>query len=224
MTILIVSATSLEIAPLIEREFGSRVEGFGTPGTLLSGARCDVLITGVGQVACAAHLSRVLMSGKYERVVQAGIAGSFTREVPIGSVAVVKEEAFADLGAESGGTFLDLFEMGLMTEGVHPFTGRFLVAPSVEVPSLLDLPRVRSVTVSRVLSETHSIEWVRQRYSPSLVNMEGAAFFYVALLHKVSFVALRSVSDMVGPRDKGAWRIPEAVEALDRVLCKMVNG
>ncbi len=223
MRTLVVSATALEVAPLIEREVGSRLDGVGTPGTLLSGARCDILITGVGQVACAAHVSRALMSGKYARALQAGIAGSFTLDIPIGSVAVVAEEGFADLGAESHGSFLDLFEMGLLREDVAPFSGRFLVAPTFEGASLAGLPRVRSVTVNRVLSEAHSIAWVRERYSPSLINMEGAAFFYVSLLYNVPFVALRAVSDMVGPRDKGAWRIAEAVAALDGVLSRVVG-
>lgn len=224
MTTLIVSATALEVAPLVERETGTRLEGMGEPGSLVQGNRSDFLITGVGQVACAAHLSRLLMgSKKYSRVVQAGIAGSFTPEIPIGSVAVVSEEGFADVGAESHGGFLDLFDMGLLREDAHPFSGRFLVAPAVELPSLGGLPRVRSITVNRVLSEPHSIAWARDRYSPSLVNMEGAAFFYVALLHQVPFLELRSVSDMVGPRDKSAWRIAEAVDALDGVLTRVVG-
>ncbi len=223
VTTLIVSATATEVAPLVERETGSRLTGMGEPGGIVQGNRCDFLITGVGQVACAAHLSRALMSRKYSRVVQAGIAGSFTPDIPIGSVAVVSEEGFADVGAESHGSFLDLFDMGLLSEGSHPFSGRFLVAPSVELPSLRGLPRVRSITVNRVLSESHSIAWARDRYSPSLVNMEGAAFFYVALLHQVPFLELRSVSDMVGPRDKSTWRIAEAVDALDSILTRVVG-
>ncbi len=220
---LVVSATALEVAPLVERETGTRLEGMGEPGSLVLGNRCDFLITGVGQVACAAHLSRVLMGRKYSGVVQAGIAGSFTPDIPIGSVAVVTEEVFADVGAESHGSFLDLFDMGLLREDAHPFSGRFLIAPSVQLPSLGGLPRVRSITVNRVLSESHSIAWARDRYSPSLVNMEGAAFFYVALLHQVPFLELRSVSDMVGPRDKSTWRIAEAVEALNGLLGRVVG-
>jgi futalosine hydrolase len=163
------------------------------------------------------------MSGKYSRAVQAGIAGSFVSDNPIGSVAVVSEEGFADLGAESHGSFLDLFDMGLVQEDAPPFSGRFLVAPALELPSLVGLPRVRSITVNRVLSEAHSIAWARDRYTPKLVNMEGAAFFYVALLHTLPFLELRSISDMVGPRDKSLWRIAEAVEALDAVLDGVVG-
>ena len=222
MRTLVVSATLLEIAPSVEREVGRNVDGVGAAGTVLRGKGCDFLITGVGQVACATHLSRTLATGSYDRVVQAGIAGSFTPKLPIGSVAVVTEEGFGDLGAENHGGFLDLFDMGLMKEGDSPFTDRFLRAPDVKLSSLSQLPRVRSVTVNRVLSEPHSISWVRDRYSPQIVNMEGAAFFYAALLHKIPFVSLRSVSDMVGPRDKGAWKIPEAVAALEGVLSRVI--
>ena len=223
MKTLVVSSTLFEVAESLKREVEVSGDGMGTPGTVLEGKRCDFLITGVGQVACAAHLTRTLARRPYERVIQAGIAGSFSSDTPIGSVALVGEEAFGDLGAEDHGSFLDLFDMGLLKRSAHPFTDQFLVAPTVELPCFFGLPRVRSVTVNRVLSESQSIAWIRERYAPQIVNMEGAALFYVALLEKVPFVALRAISDMVGPRDKSAWKIPEAISALDGVLARVIE-
>jgi futalosine hydrolase len=48
--------------------------------------------------------------------------------------------------------------------------------------------------------------------------MEGAALFYAALLQGVPFLSIRAISDLVGPRDRGTWKIAEAVSALDRAL------
>lgn len=223
MSTLVVSSTLFEVAESLKREIGVLGDGMGVPGTVLKGKRCDFLITGVGQVACAVHLTRTLAHGSYERVIQAGIAGSFALDAPIGSVALVGEEAFGDLGAEDHGSFLDLFDMGLLKRGSYPFTDQFLVAPVVELQSLTGIPRVRSVTVNRVLSESQSITWMREKYAPQIVNMEGAALFYVALLERVPFVALRAISDMVGPRDKSAWKIPEAISALDGVLARVIE-
>lgn len=220
---LIVSSTLFEVAASLQREVGVSGEGVGTPGTVLEGKRCDFLVTGVGQAACGIHVSRTLARRSYDRVIQAGIAGSFSPEVPIGSVALVAEEAFGDLGAEDHGSFLDLFDMGLLKRGDTPFSEHLLVAPTVELPSLAGLPRVRSVTVNRVLSEARSIAWIRDRYDPQVVNMEGAAFFYAALFEKVPFVSVRAISDMVGPRDRSAWKIPEAISALDGVLAKVIE-
>lgn len=215
---LVVTSTLFEIGSLIERETGHRVEGMGIAGAVLRGRCCDFLVSGVGPVACGVHVARALASGRYRRVIQAGIAGSFTPEVPIGSVVVVRQEAFGDLGAENHGSFLDLFEMGLLPKDQPPFKDGVLVAPECRLPSLNGLRRVRSVTLSRVLSEAHSISWVTERYASQVANMEGAALFYAALLHDVPFLSIRAISDMVGPRDRGSWKIAEAVSALDGVL------
>lgn len=91
-------------------------------------------------------------------------------------------------------------------------------APELLIKALSALPRASSVTVNRVLSSESSIAWVRERYVPELVNMEGAALFYACLLKNVPFVSLRSISDMVGARDKGSWDIPGAVAVLNATL------
>jgi futalosine hydrolase len=215
---LVVSSTLFEIAALIERETGRRVEGMGTAGTLINGTWCDFLVSGVGPVACGVHVTRVLATGRYDQIIQAGIGGSFVADLPVGSVVVVSEEAFGDLGAESNGSFLDLFEMNLLSKDQAPFIDRLLMAPTWELSALDGLPRVRAVTLSRVLSEPQSISWITERYSPQVANMEGAALFYAALLHGVRFLSMRAISDMVGPRDRGAWKIAEAVSALDQAL------
>ncbi len=223
MSTLFVTSTLFEISSLIERETGQRVEGMGSAGTVLRGTRCDFLVSGVGPVACGIHVSRALASGRYRRIIQAGIGGSFTPEIPIGSVVVVSEEVFGDLGAENHGSFLDLFEMGLLPKDQAPFKDGVLVAPECEIRALSVLRRVRAVTLSRVLSEDPSISWVKERYAPHVANMEGAALFYAALLHEVPFLSIRAISDMVGPRDRGSWKIAEAVSALDGVLAGMME-
>lgn len=221
--LLVVSATLLEVAPSLLRETGIAHEGAGPPGSLIEGSTCDFLITGVGQLLCGVHLTRALATGTYTQVLQVGIGGSFDPSLHRGTVVVVEEEALADLGAEDNGSFLDIFQMGLLKRDETPFRGGVLSSPVLELLTLKDLRRVRSVTVNRVLSEERSIAWVRSEYRPQVVNMEGAALFYSCLLAGISFVSLRAISDMVGPRDKSSWDIPGAVFALDRVVEPLVN-
>lgn len=222
---LLVSATALEVSstlhaifPSAAGDLGVRDLGVGTPGTFFEGERIDCIITGVGQMLCAMHLAPLLATGRYSRAVQAGLAGSFSERFPKRSTVVVSEESLADLGAESPEGFLDLFEMRLLGPDVPPFSnGRLLSAPP-SLRSLSELPSVRSVTVNRVLSDARSIAWVRERFEPDIVNMEGAAFLYACGVHGVPGVCVRSISDMVGPRDKGQWDISGAVATLNGVL------
>lgn len=217
---LIVSATALEVAPVLTRIFpGSHAgSGPGIPGTLLEGERADCLITGVGQMQCGIRLAGALASRRYGMAIQAGLAGSFSPAVQKRQVVVISEEALPDLGAEDREGFLDLFDMGLLEPNHAPFSGGRLVAPDATLQSLNGLVRARSVTVNRVLSSAASIEWVRQRFAPEVVNMEGAAFLYACALHGVPCVSIRAISDMVGPRDKSSWDIPGAVASLNAAL------
>lgn len=235
MRVLLVTATVLEFRPLLERAGIRVVAGeVGVPGRLLdlshsvfpnapsqAGAvppHCDLLVTGVGQLQCAVHLARTLARSPYSLVVQAGLAGSFTPAIPKRAVVRVASEVCADLGAEDRTGFLDLRDMGLLDPNLPPFQDGLLVAPELPYSSVQTLPAVSSVTVNRVLSAPESIAWVRKRYAPQVVNMEGAACFYAALLAGVPFVQLRAVSDMVGPRDRAQWDIPGAVRALDEAV------
>jgi futalosine hydrolase len=221
---LIVSATVLEVAPTAERLFaGAGIgSGAGAPGTLIEGDGVDCIITGVGQMQCGIRLAEVLASRSYGMAVQAGLAGSFVPSIKKRDVVVVSEEALPDLGAEDREGFLELFDMGLLDPNHPPFSDRRLVAPEVGLASLTGLPRVRSVTVNRVLSNDASIEWVRGRFSPEVVNMEGAAFLYACAVRRVPCVSIRAISDMVGPRDKGSWDIPGAVASLNAALQRVI--
>jgi futalosine hydrolase len=45
--------------------------------------------------------------------------------------------------------------------------------------------------------------------------MEGAAFHYVCLQEGMPFAQVRSISNYVEPRNRSAWKIKEAVIALN---------
>jgi len=222
---LLVSATTLEIAPTLQAVFPGRASdlGIGIPGTLFESERFDCIITGVGQMISAVHLAPLLASKRYSVAIQAGLAGSFTERFPKRAVVAVSEESLADLGAESPQGFLELFEMGLLRHDASPFVNGRLTSIPPRLRSLLKLPTARSVTVNRVLSDERSIAWVRERFNPEVVNMEGAAFLYACGVHQVAAHSVRAVSDMVGPRDKDQWDITGAVAALNDVLTEVCH-
>jgi len=221
--ILLVTATAFEVAPTLEA-LGikdSRAAGLGVSGACFESPLVDCLITGVGQLQCAARLMHRLCSQDYKYVLQAGLAGSFSDRFPKRAVVEVVEEILADFGAEGDGIFLDIGDMGLLPQNSTPFTDGILrVAKPIDLGEPR-LPQVRSVTVNRTLSDPRSIGWVSGRYSPEVVNMEGAALFYVCLTRGVPFVELRAVSDMVGPRDKSSWDIKGGIEALNREVLRV---
>jgi futalosine hydrolase len=223
--ILLVAATAFEIQPALEL-YGCTerwARSLGVAGTRLKTQVCDVLISGVGQLQSAVHITSCVISHQYDLVLQAGLAGSFSPQYPKCSVVSVSHEVLADFGAESDSGYLDIIDMGLLAVGQPPFTEGELQNPHCELLDQTGLPIVRSATVNRTLSDPRSIGWIAGRYRPDVVNMEGAALFHACLTLGVPFLELRAVSDLVGPRDKAAWDIPGAIKVLNEHLVRVVD-
>ncbi|WP_346319087.1 futalosine hydrolase [Chitinophaga sp. YIM B06452] len=211
MKVLVAAATAAEVKPLLDWLSESQ-----TPGV-------EVLITGIGMAAAAYSLGRRFSNKRPGIAIQAGIAGSFRHERPLGEVALVTREVFGDLGAEDHGRFADLFKIGLWQHGMHPFTHHYLINPLTLLPeSLQQLPQLTGVTVNTVSGETATIAQLEQLYQPDLESMEGAAFHYACLMDNVPFLQLRAISNYVEVRDKSKWNIPLAVKELNEKLQELI--
>ena len=77
---------------------------------------------------------------------------------------------------------------------------------------------VSSATVDFITDSQELNGSVYTKYSPDIESMEGAAFHYVALLEEVPFIQVRSISNVVGERDKKNWKMDEAISALNKAL------
>ena len=194
MKTLVVAATDAEVAPI---------------GSLLRGRRdVDVLVTGVGMVATAAHCSRRLAQARYDLVLNLGLCGSFDLALTPGVVVHVVSDRLSELGAEDGDAFLPVESLQLPSD--HVVENR---NPPVNV-ALAWLPKVTGITVNTVHGNPPAIAAVASRCRPQVESMEGAAFMYACRLADVPFAQVRAVSNMVERRNRTAWRIPEAVDAL----------
>ncbi|GAA4009554.1 futalosine hydrolase [Deinococcus rubellus] len=184
-----------------------------------------VVISGVGPVAAALSTQAALADLRCDLVVSAGIGGAFASSgLKVGDVALASEIVQADLGAWDGEQFLPLAGLGL--EVAPGNAGRF---PCWPAGLGLDLPCGPFVTVSSVTGSAAGTEELRRRVPGALIEgMEGAGVAHAALLAGVPVTEVRGVSNFVGPRDRAAWRIGEALAALDvglrRVLERLAAG
>lgn len=210
MSVLLVAATDAELA--------------GLPAADGAGAHIDVLVTGVGMVATAARVAQALARTPYGLAVNAGVCGAFDRRFPLGSVVHVVSDGFPELGVEDGARFVPAHLMGLIGPDDPPFTGGRLVnvAPP-RSPHLASLPRVAGITVNTVHGDDASIAVVTDRDHPQVESMEGAAFMYACLTAGVPFAQVRAVSNYVERRNRAAWRLAEAIEALGRATATILH-
>jgi futalosine hydrolase len=123
MRLLIVSATSLEIKPLLSVLGKGRVLQNHVTRYRFKHFQVDVLITGVGMVPTAVFTTIVLGKYKYDAVINAGICGSFNRNIPIGNLLNITTDYLPETGAEDGEHFLSIIDLKLLDQDEFPFTG-----------------------------------------------------------------------------------------------------
>ena len=210
MTILVAAATPAEIE--ITRQFLEKTN------FQINQHQIDMLVTGVGSIATTYSLAKSIQRKRHEYVIQAGIAGSFSKEMALGTTVCVHEEIMGDLGAEENNEFSDIFDLGLMKENDLPFTNKVLKNPFLTERHAFGLPAVRSISINEITTRKARIDLLQRKFNPDIESMEGAAFHYVCLSEEIPFIQIRAISNYVGERDKDKWRIALAIENLNSAL------
>lgn len=212
MRIMLASATSKEVQPVIEWMESNRF------------ADVELLITGVGGVCTAYALTRSIAQKKPDIIIQAGIGGSYLPDYPPGSAVLIAEEVFADLGAIEQNELTDVFDMGFVAINATPFSGRMLANPYRKRFEPYGIPFVRGATVNTISSTPEQVTVIKNKYDPVIESMEGAALHYVCLLENIPFLQLRAVSNFAGDRHKSRWKIQEAIAVLNDRLQQIITG
>jgi futalosine hydrolase len=182
----------------------------------------DLIAAGVGPALAAASAATALTAAAlagtpYGLVVSAGIGGGFLPAAPPGSLVVADEITAADLGAETGDGFLPVTELGFGTVTHRP--------PETLVRAIAAATGARTgtvLTVSTVTGTAARADALRARHPRALAEaMEGFGVAEAAAAHGTPVLELRAVSNPVGPRDRAAWRIGDALTALTEAFGKL---
>ncbi|PVC90639.1 futalosine hydrolase [Streptomyces sp. CS090A] len=219
MRVLVVTAVPVE-RDAVTRAFGGTPEVLAVPGAELhrSGA-FDVLAGGAGPAAAAAAAAFALASSAphpYGLVVSAGIGGGFAPAAPLGSLVVASDIVAADLGAETPDGFLPVTALGFGRD-------RFVPPPALvrEVAAATGAAPGPVLTVSTVTGTAARTADLLAAHPGALAEaMEGFGVAEAAERAGVPVLELRAVSNTVGPRDRAAWRIGDALAALTEAFGK----
>jgi futalosine hydrolase len=210
--ILLVSATSFEIAPTLK--FLEKYHSLKHHTFMLEKLQLTYCVTGVGMVNTAFELGK-LKGDDFDIAINTGVAGSFG-ELKNGEVVNVIRDRFSELGAEDDAKFLSINELGLGEQEVK-------IANPFESPAIKQLSKVSGITVNTVHGSEQSIARVKARYSCEVESMEGAAFIHAANAFKWKAVQLRAISNKIERRNKNNWELPLAIENLNSVLIKIIG-
>ena len=199
MKTLVVAATELEISASIPALIESQT---------------DYLVTGVGMVATAFTLGQYLSNRSYDLLVNVGIAGTFNQYHKLGSILKVKTDRLYEFGAENEQDFISIDSLGF---GNSVYVEAL---PEQPLPGIFyDIPYIDAITVNKVHGAEESVGKIKQEYGLNLLeSMEGAAFFYVGNRMRIPCVQVRSISNLVEPRNVDNWNIPLALSELNSWL------
>lgn len=201
MTLLVVTAVDAE---------AEAVRAGADPGLVV------VEAAGVGPAAAAAGAARLLalaeVAGRpFRAVLSAGIAGGFPGRADIGATVIGVRSVAADLGAESGDGFLPIESLG--------FGSSVLAADEKLIEALTAaLPHAVAgdvLTLATVTGTAGTAARLAAAHPAAVAEaMEGFGVACAAATAGVPFAELRTVSNVIGPRDRSAWRLADAFAAL----------
>lgn len=180
------------------------------------------LVTGIGLVSTTYTLTKFLQKNKPDLMIQAGIAGCFDKQIPLGSTFIVKKECIADMGVMENKFWKDAGELGFVNADHIQFENSLLNSYLPEAKNL-NIPIVNGISINEISTDVNFINSIIHRYHPMVESMEGAAFHYTCLLENISFLQLRSVSNYIGERDKTKWLIETSIENLNNHLIEYIN-
>jgi futalosine hydrolase len=194
------------------------LEGAGLPATV-AGRSLTVIRTGVGPVNAAFALTRFLSEHKAGAVISCGVGGLYPSSTfAVGDVVCAESETYGDLGANSPDGFLDMKAIGFpVIDGPEPIYNRL---PLDLFPAKRRVPFVTCATCTGTDADARAL---MDRTGGVVESMEGAAIVHVARLMGIPVGEVRGISNIVGNRERSAWKIPEAAAAARASLIQWIE-
>jgi futalosine hydrolase len=222
--ILIVSATKLEIEPLLRKatliyELSDGLSTFRIDSKLF-----NLLITGVGIPATTFEMANYCALNFTPLAIHIGIAGSYKEKLINGEVVMLIEDEFGELGIEQNSNFGTLFESGLTMPNHFPFINGKLINVIPENIALPDkMKKVKGLTINLVTTDKKLIQKRAESYNADIETMESAAFFYCCLMHKIPFLSFRGISNQAGESNKTKWAISESIQNVCDIVLDILS-
>jgi futalosine hydrolase len=187
-------------------------------GIQASGSRCEVIAGGVGPISAAINTVKALHQNEYDLIISAGIGGGFKNKAEVGAVVISTEIISGDQGAETLEGFLSLEDLnfGMTRVKVNPILVDRLVEGCIQAG--VKAVKGPIVTVSTATGTADTAKKLMGRYAKVKAEaMEGFGAAASAHDRGIPVIEIRAISNIVGPRDREAWRIKEALASLEAV-------
>ncbi len=226
--LLLISATKLE-ANLLHQHFAWNKLEFALGELYKHEARgLHLAHLGLGKVNTAAGLTLAIEKIKPTAVIQFGIGGAYINSfLSIGMVMAATHDIHIDSGVRTTEEFQTMDKVGfpLLKHKDQNYYNLFpmhqgltqVIVNTAQVPTGIF---ATSETITGTFDESTSLQ---AKYDVSIESMEGAAAAQVCIALDIPFAQVRSVSNIVGERNKKNWDIPKAVRRVNEVILEILS-
>lgn len=225
MRLLVVTAVRAEADAVLRGlgRGGARPLGpYAASATPTPAGELVVVAAGVGSAAAAAVTATALTLDAYDVVLSLGIAGGFRDRAAVGEVVIADRVAVADLGADSPEGFEQLSGVDCEWPLTAPDPGA--VAERLVADGLV--ARTGGIlTVSTVTGTDERAEQLAVSHPTAIAEaMEGYGVLTACLPRGVPFAEVRSVSNVVERRNRGAWDVKGALDTLSAAAAALFSA
>ncbi len=160
----------------------------------LKGVPCVVTVCGVGKVFAAICAQTMILTWKPDLMLNIGVAGSLSKELSVGSIAVATGVVQHDMDTSILGD-----PIGLLS-GINIVKIPADVAASSKLAAAAmacGIPVQTGLIASgdQFIGDHGKKAWLRAQFGAIACEMEGAAIGHVAYVNEVPFAVLRAISD-----------------------------
>lgn len=207
MKALIITATKLEAELIAKNLEMKEINDF-----FLSSKKfdTDLLITGIGIPATIFSMFTAANLGIYDLIINAGIAGSFNKDIMIGNVANIISDSFADVLISDNNVGIPVFETKFNENFKNLINNGRIYNTSDYPAAFKTILQASGISVNipeRINASKFDIE-----------TMEGAAFMLVCKHFKKNFIQLRGISNLIGITEKQDWNFKEPISAYSKII------
>lgn len=229
MKILILAAVEDELSgviPEIKNPVINESVGFKTISGIFEDYQLLLVIAGPAVVNTTYALTVAVFSFQPDLIIQTGCAGGFKQaNVRIGDIGIAIEEIDAYLGIESTEPerFIDDLPFPIIRKNSQFFWNRYpldinfanlsyRILQNAIDPNRYNIHQGTFITVSTITSTDQRAKELYHQFHPVMESMEGSAAAHLSILLNLPFIEIRSVSNIVGKRNKAEWNLPLSFE------------
>jgi futalosine hydrolase len=185
----------------------------------------SILVTGMGIVNTVFALTSYLHAhSDIKAIVNVGIGGAYPNSrLKLGEVVAIYKDNYAEYGEINAKEFKPLKDINLKLNEFQDESPDYNQVEATQKIKLSKIQEATGATVSSLAADSTTVFQRESIWRAQVESMEGAAVIDIANRFKLPVIQIRSISNIVGEKDKKKWDFKQSFENLFRVLNENFN-